>query len=251
MNNIQVLALGAILLAILGYFCIYNHALFIQNDIQDRVEQALNLEETQHINISTQGRDITLSGHVASDSIKQLAETYTRKIDGVREINNNIKVTQDEPSPTITSSPNSKEKLDEAPIEKEILNPTVAPLPEFSCQEDFDFLLRNNKINFTSNSDTIDSSSYDLLRDLLDVANRCSDVNIEISGHTDSQGSEEYNLQLSQKRAESVLDYLTNNGIEVDRLTAIGYGETNPIADNETPEGLEANRRIEFKVEGP
>ena len=74
------------------------------------------------------------------------------------------------------------------------------------------------------------------------------DVIIEISAHTDSRGSDEYNLELSQKRAESVVSYLLSKGIEPGRLIAKGYGESNPIATNDTEEGMSENRRVEMKV---
>jgi len=71
---------------------------------------------------------------------------------------------------------------------------------------------------------------------------------IEISGHTDDVGDDALNLELSQKRAESVRNYLIKNGIASNRVTAKGYGETQPIADNSTPEGKAKNRRTEVKI---
>lgn len=71
---------------------------------------------------------------------------------------------------------------------------------------------------------------------------------VEIGGHTDSDGEEETNLALSQDRADTVLAYLVENGIAADRLTAVGYGEAEPVQSNDTPTGKEANRRIEFTL---
>lgn len=71
---------------------------------------------------------------------------------------------------------------------------------------------------------------------------------VEISGHTDNSGSVSYNMDLSQKRARSVLEYLVKNGIDPSRLVPKGYGATKPIAENATEEGRQKNRRIEFKV---
>jgi OmpA-OmpF porin, OOP family len=73
-------------------------------------------------------------------------------------------------------------------------------------------------------------------------------LNVEISGHTDNSGSEPYNLQLSQKRAQSVFNYLVSNGIEAKRLIPKGYGPNRPLAENTTEEGRQKNRRIEFKL---
>jgi flagellar motor protein MotB len=73
-------------------------------------------------------------------------------------------------------------------------------------------------------------------------------LQIEIGGHTDNEGSETHNMMLSQNRAKAVYDYLTSNGINADKLSYKGYGETLPIAGNDTPEGRANNRRTEFKV---
>lgn len=77
-----------------------------------------------------------------------------------------------------------------------------------------------------------------------------SDIVVEISSHTDNVGSDKYNQVLSEKRAESVVNYLMKKGIEKSRLHAKGYGEMIPVADNETPEGREKNRRTEFRIIG-
>ena len=74
-------------------------------------------------------------------------------------------------------------------------------------------------------------------------------VKIEVGGHTDNQGDDQYNLKLSQERAQAVVNYLVNKGIDKSRLTAKGYGETKPIADNDTEEGRAKNRRTEFTIE--
>lgn len=73
-------------------------------------------------------------------------------------------------------------------------------------------------------------------------------LKIELSGHTDSQGTKEYNQQLSEARAKSVYDWLVNEGIPSDRLSARGYGKTQPVSENETSEGRAKNRRTEMKV---
>jgi OOP family OmpA-OmpF porin len=71
-------------------------------------------------------------------------------------------------------------------------------------------------------------------------------MKIEVQAHTDSMGSDTYNKKLSQRRAESVVEYVTNKGITLSRLTAVGYGETKPISDNNTIIGRAKNRRVEF-----
>ncbi|MCX6269769.1 MAG: OmpA family protein, partial [Bacteroidetes bacterium] len=73
-------------------------------------------------------------------------------------------------------------------------------------------------------------------------------LKVEISSHTDSKGSDQYNQVLSENRAKSVVDYLINAGIDKSRLIYKGYGESQPIATNETDEGRQLNRRTEFKI---
>lgn len=73
-------------------------------------------------------------------------------------------------------------------------------------------------------------------------------IKVEVGGHTDSMGADEYNKDLSLRRAQAVVNYLTGKGIAANRLTAVGYGEEKPVANNDTEEGRQQNRRIEFKV---
>ena len=73
-------------------------------------------------------------------------------------------------------------------------------------------------------------------------------VKVEISGHTDNDGSAAYNVKLSQSRAQSVANYLTQHGIDIKRITQKGYGANQPIRPNDSEENKQANRRIEFKI---
>ncbi len=118
------------------------------------------------------------------------------------------------------------------------------------CQIEFKKILSHKKIQFSYNKADIKPSSYALLDLLTNIAKKCSDDSITISGYTDSDGSESYNKRLSTKRAIKVRAYLIDKGISSQRLKAVGYGEANPIADNSTTEGKAKNRRIEFNVKG-
>ena len=73
-------------------------------------------------------------------------------------------------------------------------------------------------------------------------------IEIEMSAHTDSYGSDEYNFKLSDNRARSVMEYIISKGITTNRITSHGYGETVPVAPNDTPENRQLNRRVEFKI---
>ena len=80
------------------------------------------------------------------------------------------------------------------------------------------------------------------------ILNKYEDTNILLEGHTDSDGSEEYNLTLSERRARSVSAFLAMQGVASPRMTIMGYGEMQPVAGNDTPEGKQANRRVEVAI---
>lgn len=103
-------------------------------------------------------------------------------------------------------------------------------------------------IPFDTDEDVPRAEAKPTLSDILEMMEAHPDLRIEIGGHTDSQGGDEYNMDLSERRANSVRTYLTSNGISDDRVTAVGYGEGKPIADNETPEGRAQNRRVTISV---
>lgn len=105
-----------------------------------------------------------------------------------------------------------------------------------------------NNIYFDFDRFELKENSFTELERVVKFLNDNPAVKIEISAHTDNKGSEDYNLQLSQKRAESVVAYLVQQGIEPSRLTARGYGESMPVADNSTDEGAARNRRVEMKI---
>jgi len=102
---------------------------------------------------------------------------------------------------------------------------------------------------FRPGSTDLSADARDLLDSAIDLLIANPSTRLTVEGHTDSQGSEANNLALSQARAEAVVTYLVQGGVAPERLTAIGYGETRPIADNDTSEGRAQNRRIEFIVE--
>lgn len=102
-------------------------------------------------------------------------------------------------------------------------------------------------INFDVNKSTIKPESMGTLNMLVMLMKDNPDIKFEIGGYTDSDGEETFNLTLSQNRADAVKTQLINMGIDASRLTTKGYGETNPLSDNTTPEGKANNRRVEFK----
>ena len=116
------------------------------------------------------------------------------------------------------------------------------------CVAEIGALVAKNKITFEPGSTTLDSNSQNTIEAIAEVFTRCLEAPIEVGGHTDSQGREEMNLNLSQSRANAVLNALRSARVKLKSLTSMGYGETQPIADNATELGREANRRIAFSL---
>jgi len=92
------------------------------------------------------------------------------------------------------------------------------------------------------------TESFENLDVLAEILNEYKEAKVIIEGHTDNQGDDVDNLLLSQKRTESVKNYLITKGISPERMSAIGYGETKPVADNSTRRGRSFNRRVDFKL---
>ncbi|OAN77842.1 hypothetical protein A8B82_11565 [Sulfitobacter sp. EhC04] len=136
-------------------------------------------------------------------------------------------------------------------IYREKLDPVLGlPTPD-ECEAEIGEVVKVAKINFEPGSATIDASALGTMDDIAEILKRCGDLPLEIQGYTDSQGRESMNLALSQSRAESVLNELRARRVLTGSFTAKGYGEENPVADNKTEVGREANRRIEFRLIRP
>ena len=103
-------------------------------------------------------------------------------------------------------------------------------------------------VNFATNSATIEPRFRETLDRVASVLSEYNQSYIDIYGHTDSTGSEAYNQTLSERRAASVANYLSTRGVTPARMATRGFGETQPIASNETEEGRAANRRVEIKI---
>ncbi|MDW2958862.1 MAG: OmpA family protein [Alphaproteobacteria bacterium] len=109
-------------------------------------------------------------------------------------------------------------------------------------------LIMPGNITFKTDSSDINSSFYPVLNSVAKVLNKYSNSTILVSGHTDSTGNADYNLNLSRERAQSVASYLQGQGIKSTRFEVLGMGSSNPIASNSTAQGRAQNRRVELKI---
>jgi outer membrane protein OmpA-like peptidoglycan-associated protein len=132
----------------------------------------------------------------------------------------------------------------------QVLNDKVIPVVKniFLTPIEVGLTVRLKNIYFDFDKTTLKSESFVELNKVVDFLKKNRNVSIEISGHTDSKGSDTYNLNLSQGRSQAVVDYLISQGIDFSRLQAKGYGESKPIDTNDTDEGRANNRRVEFTV---
>lgn len=126
------------------------------------------------------------------------------------------------------------------------LPPAVESLPD--CQALYTNLLKTRTVRFKSGSADLSEASRAILDRLAVISLRCTTARVEIGGHTDNDGSPQSNAELSRRRAETVGVYLVRAGVAAARLEPVGFGETVPVAPNDTPENKAKNRRIEFFV---
>lgn len=103
-------------------------------------------------------------------------------------------------------------------------------------------------VTFASNSSDLNSQFFPTLDAVATVLKEYNKTVVEVAGHTDSTGSDDYNRQLSERRAQTVAGYLTNRGVKQERLMTVGAGESYPVASNDTAQGKQLNRRVELTI---
>ena len=140
--------------------------------------------------------------------------------------------------------PKEEPKVEEKPAPQPVADPQ-------KCQQDISAFLKENTIHFRSDSDLLTDEGIAAVAKLAHLIRKCPGLHFHIVGHTDSSGSFEHNKELSARRAETVKNALVGAGIEADRLTTEGAGESFPVASNETEKGRALNRRIEIRVIKP
>ena len=251
---LAVLSAGAILWYLLYSLATAQKALAIEDDISSRSAAALTTQaELVNVHSHGSGRDIRLTGSVESEAARQHAEQIVMQVNGVRVVENAIEVVA-VTSQTTTSAPKyelrSSAKVEPLPNEFPKLEEDKSSESKESIaavQKSIDQLNLNN-IAFVHGSATLSEKANSTLDEIVRSLQQHADIKLRVEGHTDNTGDANYNLDLSGKRAQSVVDYLIAHGIDARRLEANGYGDRQPIATNETKEGRSKNRRIEFKL---
>ncbi len=140
-------------------------------------------------------------------------------------------------------------------LDKDDKCPNEPGQPPDGCPHKYNLVVVTEKkielkqtVYFDFNKASIKSVSFPLLNEVAQAMADNPKIKVEVQGHTDSVGDDNYNLKLSQSRAESVRAYMIKRGVSSDRMVPKGYGENVPIADNRTKEGRDQNRRVEFVI---
>lgn len=133
----------------------------------------------------------------------------------------------------------------------EALDPVASIPTDKECLEAVGTILAAQKINFEPGSTNIDAGGLGIISKIADTLKTCPEAKLEIGGHTDSQGSDELNARISRERAQAVKQTLQDQRVNTTRMLVEGYGESEPIGDNQTEAGREANRRIVFTLIEP
>lgn len=130
--------------------------------------------------------------------------------------------------------------------EEKLRQQTVGTGVEVTRQGDNIILNMPGHVTFATDSAQITPAFHGTLDQVTATITEYQDTRVEVTGHTDNTGSESHNQQLSERRAQAVASYLSSRGVAATRVTTIGYGETRPIASNETADGRQQNRRVEI-----
>ena len=152
------------------------------------------------------------------------------------------------PPPIIEAPPPPKEEIPEEPViveEEVVVEEPVTEIP----QEIVRSMMNLSNTLFEFDRWNLSAEAITELETVMKWLNDNPSIHIEIEGHTDNVGAEEYNQRLSEDRAKSVYDYFVANGVRSERLSFRGYGFSRPIADNATPEGRQQNRRVELRID--
>jgi len=219
----------------------------------------INRDTTLHVDVflTTLVREVVLAGEVTDrktqQSVKNARVSIAFKPD--QTINYTLMTTEgtyEQPIATVgwylftTSADGYLNSYDSVQVKNTEITPVVKNIILTPIEVGLTVRLKN--IYFDFDKTTLKSESFVELNKVVDFLKRNGNVAIEIAGHTDSKGSDTYNLNLSQGRSQSVVDYLISQGIDSSRLNAQGYGESKPIDTNDSEAGRANNRRVEFTV---
>lgn len=206
-------------------------------NLSQEVNKALVFAGLPLVSVSFEGRDGTLSGTLASESLPEQVIEVAGKVDGVRQINNQLQVNTAVEGTTDISK--NIDVVTDAEFENGLyVPPRGHPLEKYNL----------SKVQFAYAQLQLLEESFPVLDRLAMILQQNPQIQLELSVHTTNQGTALGQLAASQSRADIVKFYLVEQGVKHDQLVAKGYGASRPVASNETSEGREQNRRVEIRV---
>ena len=215
------LSVALLALGLFCFYCINMHAPIIQQDVSKNVASVLAANHVPSQGLSVDGRDVLLTGPAGSPQVSESTQSLAASVEGVRIVN--VSTTASDVTPDASTRAAKTE-----------------------TQGKLDSLLSQDIVEFDPASAQLTPHGKEVLDQVAPLLAASPALLCEIQGHTDSQGNAAANMELSYRRAIETKNYLVNKGIEPERLTTKGYGDTQPIASNDTAAGRRQNRRINF-----
>ncbi|MEM7101054.1 MAG: OmpA family protein [Pseudomonadota bacterium] len=217
-SQFEILTAAGTLLICLYFICVFTEISAIEGELAEEIGGALEKEDLYWSGIEIDGQHIVVTGAVPDVPAQRSVMNRLESVFGIVEIDNQLQIIGQ----------------------------------EGTCQKNVDEYLSQERVTFKSGSTKLTAGSHDLMGMLAMIIRQCSNSigGLEVAGHTDSKGDAKVNLTLSQRRADVVARHLVQLGVPSGLVVAVGYGESQPVADNSTAEGRNKNRRIEFRVLG-
>jgi outer membrane protein OmpA-like peptidoglycan-associated protein len=216
------LILGLLALVILCVLCLWCRAPAIEDDLRGKALICVEDAGADAGVLAVSGRDVTLEGAVASQAVGDSVEACIAAIRGIRVVNNNLQIV----------APVKQPKAPE---------PAIVDTPKVNLDD----LLAGKVVEFATDSSDLTAQARSVLDEVAAIM-KANPGQVEIAGYADSRQTQEYNLWLSERRAESVQRYLVAKGLDAGRFKVVEHGESNPVDSNATAEGQQNNRRTEF-----
>lgn len=205
---------GAVFLTLL-FVCIFMEAADIQAEVSTAAVAAVEREDLFWVSVEGRGQHLLLTGAAPDHPAREQAGEIAAGVPGVAGVDNRIAI------------------IGEAG----------------TCQKRIDEYLKDRRVTFKTGRAELSASSLPVLAMVAGIARGCGAA-FEVASHTDDRGDAAMNRKLSQRRAEVAVRYLVQSGVPPEQLEAVGYGETQPVADNTSEAGRAANRRLEFRILG-
>lgn len=227
-QDAAVLAAGVVVVGLLGWQCVRTHSPSIETDLHHRTAEALQANGIPSGGLTFSGRDAALTGPPGALLVGDRARQIAGAVFGVRSV---------EVRYTLADPPLSG-------------NASVPPfdLPSVKAQREIVDILNKRSIEFIDGSAELTPAGRQAIDAVAAILAVYPGVKATIEGYTDSSGPPARNVDLSRRRSAAVKAYLAANGIAASRLSAAGFGPASPVAANDTPEGRQKNRRIEFRL---